>query len=146
MSQADIRIKNADSSEPGWNLNVSGVRILPTDDSSDEKCMYRTIANATRKMNHFPAKFQRRPRPYSIQPSTLILPPANQPITTPPSKKTGLCFLCGRSGHWRVDCPKQMVVSTDRNKIMQMIIYSYFYKAIECWSDSADLFVCSMAK
>ena len=69
------------------------------DDSGDEKCMYRATANAPRKMNHDPARFQRIPRPYSIQPSTLNSPPANQPFTTQPSRKPGLCFLYGWSGH-----------------------------------------------
>ena len=59
----------------------------------------------------------------------------NQSITTQPTRKQGLCFSCGRSGHWRVDCPKQMVELTDRNKNTQMSIYSYFRKADECGLD-----------
>ena len=128
-------IKLADSSELGWKVVQEYESHPLADDSDDEKRMYRATARATRKMKQDGARFQRRPRPYSIQPSIVNSTPANQSITTQPTRKQGLCFSCGRSGHWRVDCPKQMVESTDRNKNTQMSIYSYFRKADECGLD-----------
>ena len=99
MSQAEIRIKLAPQNWGGI-LVFQEYEFYPlADDPGDEKCMYRVTAYATRKINPDPARFQRRPRPYRIQPSTLNSPPANQPITTQPSRKPRLCILCGRSGH-----------------------------------------------
>ena len=100
-------IKLADSSELGWKVVQEYESHPLADDSDDEKRMYRAPARATRKMKQDRARFQRRPRPYRIQPSIVNSTPANQSTTTQPMRKPGLCFSCGGSGHWRVDGPNR---------------------------------------
>ena len=92
-------IKLANSSELGLKVVQEYESHPLADDSDDEKRMYRATARATRKMKQDRVRFQRRPRPYSIQPSIVNSTPANQSFTTQPMRKPGLCFSCSRSGH-----------------------------------------------
>ena len=86
-------IKLADSSELGWKVVQEYESHPLADDSDDEKRMYRATARATRKMKQDRARFQRRPRPYSIQSSIVNSTPANQSITTQPMSKRSMLFV-----------------------------------------------------
>ena len=69
-------------------------------------------------------RYLRRPRPYNIAPvATQTTTSANPPSNYPRGRKPGVCFLCGKVGHWRLECPTlQSTESTDRNKNAQMSI------------------------
>ena len=94
----------ADSSELGWRL-VNEYESNPiASDSEDEMKIYRAEARALKKAKAEKARKARRGWPY------------NRPDTAPSAtvtsvqqsgrQKPGLCFSCGKPGHWKNECTK----------------------------------------
>ncbi|XP_052809281.1 uncharacterized protein LOC128237738 [Mya arenaria] len=103
----------ADTSELGWRV-VSEYEANPiADDSDDEKRIYKAEARASRKAK----SDKKRPRknwPYRR--------PEQQPglqqalhIAQTSRQRPGLCFMFGKSGHWKMECPQN--TSQQNNKI-----------------------------
>ncbi|XP_041453613.1 uncharacterized protein LOC121406809 [Lytechinus variegatus] len=116
-------IKMADKSPLGWKLVDEYEQNTLADDSDDEKRMFKAEARAERKAKKSKKPERRRYFPYSgYRASPWKSHPGSQkeqgpstssytsytPFgrTTPEErKKPGICFSCGKPGHWKVDCP-----------------------------------------
>ncbi|MCG8049359.1 MAG: zinc finger domain-containing protein [Candidatus Thiodiazotropha endolucinida] len=116
-------VKLADSSELGWRV-VQEYEAHPlASDEEDEKRMYRAAARATRKLRQDRGRFSRKPRPYNIPPTATQPAQSTQPPAYPRGRKPGNCFLCGKIGHWRFECPTlQSAETPDRSKNAQISI------------------------
>jgi hypothetical protein len=114
-------VKLADSSELGWKVVQEYETHALAEDSDDEKRILKAEARAgqklkddrlkkTRKSRTFPyarfnnnamnAGYQHQSTGSSRATSTSSLGFNPQQ----PSRRPGLCFACGKAGHWRQDC------------------------------------------
>ena len=116
-------IKMADKSPMGWKLVDEYEQNTLADDSDDEKRMFKAEARAERKAKKSKKSDGRRYLPYSgnraspwksnqgqqrEQGPTPSYTASYMPFgrTAPEDrKKPGICFSCGKPGHWKVDCP-----------------------------------------
>ncbi|XP_053401280.1 uncharacterized protein LOC128557630 [Mercenaria mercenaria] len=96
-------VQLADSSELGWRVVAEYETNPIASDSDDEKKMYKAEARAARKVNFEKSKIRRgRAFPYRRQ--------RQVPDTPSPSgvmqrnRRPGLCFTCGKPGHWKMEC------------------------------------------
>ena len=107
MAQRQKLIKMADASELGWRVVNEYVANPLASDSEDEKRMYMAEARASRKFKAERSKKSKRPRtwPYGKQ-----QPPkqgyeqsgaASTASAQPTRRQPGLCFACGKPGHWK---------------------------------------------
>ncbi|XP_033758108.1 uncharacterized protein LOC117340457 [Pecten maximus] len=103
-------IKLADTSEAGWKAVEEYISNPLASDSDDEKRMDRARSRADRKIKaakQKSTKWRSRYSPY--QRSTYSTPAEHSgqsdkviPVRTP---RPGVCYGCGRAGHWRSECP-----------------------------------------
>lgn len=98
----------ADKSPYGWKTVVEYKQHDLADDEEDEKKIYRAEARAARTTK----KFNPSSRNFNTkQPLTNNQPQFPSPIPTitrprvNPYKSSGVCFACGKPGHWRAACP-----------------------------------------
>ena len=107
VAQRQKLIKMADASELGWRVVNEYVANPLASDSEDEKRMYKAEARASRKLKAERSKKSKRPRtwPYGKQ-----QPPkqgyeqsgaASTASAQPTRRQPGLCFACGKPGHWK---------------------------------------------
>ena len=107
VAQRQKLIKMADASELGWRVVNEYVANPLASDSEDEKRMYKAEARASRKFKAERSKKSKRPRtwPYGKQ-----QPPkqgyeqsgaASTASAQPTRRQPGLCFACGKPGHWK---------------------------------------------
>ena len=105
----------ADKSPYGWKTVLEYKHHDLAEDDEDEKKIYRAEARAARASKRFAARSfqgsQRRgsglPITRNSQLTVAQLPSSFTRVNQQSSanKSAGLCFACGKSGHWRAACP-----------------------------------------
>ncbi|XP_052238527.1 uncharacterized protein LOC127849815 [Dreissena polymorpha] len=109
-------IRLADESELGWRF-VSEYESNPlASDSEDEKRMYRAEARANKKLKAEKSKKSRGARNGPYRKPMVAQNNATQGMSMrQPLRRPGLCFACGKPGHWKgaAECP----ASSSNNKI-----------------------------
>ena len=107
-------IRLADKPPFGWKTVLEYKKHDLAEDEEDEKKIYRAEARAAREYKKFSSprfnKFDRNTR--SVVPPTTNLHPnsylhfnSTQPSYKSPYRASGVCFSCGKPGHWRAACP-----------------------------------------
>ena len=112
MSCRQKLIRMADSSEGGWQtVREYEVNDLASD-SEDEKRINRADARAVKKIKRMKTnKGSSRFRPYggsftgSHYATPNIASTSKYQSANRQSTRSGACFSCGSSGHWRRECP-----------------------------------------
>ena len=100
----------ADASVLGWRV-VNEYEVNPiASDSDDEKRIYKAEARAARKAREDRSKKAKRFGPYRREHPA---PTATVSSSQGARQKPGLCFSCGKPGHWKHECPN----SNSNNKI-----------------------------
>ncbi|XP_072166403.1 uncharacterized protein [Diadema setosum] len=108
-------IKMADSSPLGWKMVAEYENNSLADNSDDEKRMFKAEARAERKAKKVKKQWEpRRFQPYAMNRSswrpihTGAKDQENHASTSrggvDERKRPGLCFACGKPGHWKADC------------------------------------------
>ena len=98
----------ADKSPYGWKTVVEYKQHDLADDEEDEKKIYRAEARAARNVKKF-SQLRNPNKPKSTTAATqepiptLITHRSRQSYN--PIKSGGVCFSCGKPGHWRSACP-----------------------------------------
>ena len=121
IAQRQKLIKMADASELGWRVVNEYVTNPLASDSEDEKRIFKAEARATRKYKAEKTKKTRRFRPYGKQ-----TPPKTQGLfeqsgtatsTQQARRPPGLCFACGKPGHWKGSPECTAMLGQSNNKI-----------------------------
>ncbi|XP_060077420.1 uncharacterized protein LOC132556974 [Ylistrum balloti] len=102
-------IRLADSSETGWKIVAEYEANELAEDSDDEK--QRAEIRAQRKVKAQRQSRQRRFSPYGAPrpqgPGDLSHMDATKPTIPAHNRRSGLCYSCGKPGHWRIGCQQQ---------------------------------------
>ena len=117
----------ADKSPYGWKTVLEYKHHDLTDDDEDEKKIYRTKARAVRTSKRFAARglgYQRRPglpnQPVSRKSLLAVaqLPGLFTRVSPKSSlnRSAGLCFSCGKPGHWRASYPNVLLSANPTNQ------------------------------
>ena len=120
-------IKLADKSELGWKV-VSEYESNPlASDSDDEKRMYKAEARASRKFKAEKAKKARVNRNFPYRRAASVRTGNSEQYTAAVAQQTrrppGLCFACGKPGHWKG--AKECGANISNNKISnQFMLYA----------------------
>ena len=117
-------IKMADASDLGWRVVNEYVSNPLASDSDDEKRIYKAEARASRKLKADKTK-RRRPRtmPYGRPTVKATAEQTTNMVTPQPNRRPpGLCFACGKPGHWR-GAP-ECTASASNNKISTKISFN----------------------
>ena len=98
----------ADSSELGWKVANEYETNPLAEDSDDERRIFKAEARAARKAKAERGKRTRgRIAPYNRGARGAAGPSRPQYPARPPvvQAKPGVCFACGKQGHWKNECP-----------------------------------------
>ena len=113
----------ADKSPYGWKTVLEYKHHDLAEDDEDEKKIYRAEARAARTSKRFAARgsnSQRRGSSVarSSQLAVAHLPNAfgrlNPQLSA--TRSAGICFSCGKPGHWRAACPNLLLPSSSQNQ------------------------------
>lgn len=103
----------ADKSQYGWKTVLEYKHHDLADDEEDEKKIYRAESRAARSTKRFTSRSTRQ-RSNVTSTSTTPQFSASQlpnlfsrvnPQLSSQRSSSGLCFACGKPGHWRAFCP-----------------------------------------
>lgn len=102
----------ADKSQYGWKTVLEYKHHDLADDEEDEKKIYRAESRAARSTKRFTSRSIRQ-RNVPSNSTTAQLSASHlpnlfsrvNPQLTAQRSASGLCFACGKSGHWRACCP-----------------------------------------
>ena len=103
----------ADKSQYGWKTVLEYKHHDLADDEEDEKKIYRAESRAARSTKRFTSR-QTRQRSNVTSTSTTAQFSASQmpnlfsrvnPQLSSLRSASGLCFACGKPGHWKASCP-----------------------------------------
>lgn len=121
IAQRQKLIKMADASELGWRVVNEYVSNPLASDSEDEKRIFKAEARANRKYKAEKTRKARRSRvtPYWRQQSSKmsVEQQANAVTPQPTRRPPGLCFACGKPGHWKGSPECSVNISSTNNKI-----------------------------
>ncbi|XP_060597031.1 uncharacterized protein LOC132750954 [Ruditapes philippinarum] len=112
MARRQKLIKLADSAELGWRV-VQEYEANPlASDSDDEKRIFKAEARASKKYKAEKSKKTKSARnwPYRKQQRMFTeTSPGSQQLVGRQGRRPGLCFACGKPGHWRgaPECPER---------------------------------------
>ncbi|XP_045178604.2 uncharacterized protein LOC123538512 [Mercenaria mercenaria] len=107
-------VQLADSSELGWRMVAEYETNPIASDSDDEKKMYKAEARAARKVKSEKSKIRRgRAFPYRRQRQVPDTPSSSGVMQR--NRRPGLCFTCGKPGHWKMECNQNS--SNSNNKL-----------------------------
>lgn len=103
--------------ELGWRVVNEYVSNPLASDSEDEKRIYKAEARATRKYKAEKSKKAKRSRstPYGRQFPSKINNDQGSTTSQQTKRPPGLCFACGKPGHWKGS--PECTVNTSNNKI-----------------------------
>ena len=113
----------ADKSPYGWKTVLEYKHHDLAEDDEDEKKTYRAEAGAARTAKRFAARGSNSQRhgssvARSSQLAVAHLPNAfgrfNSQLSAAGS--AGICFSCGKPGHWRAACPNLLLLSSSQNQ------------------------------
>lgn len=113
----------ADKSPYGWKTVLEYKHHDLADDDEDEKKIYRAESRAARSTKRFASRSVQQRRFVAPVSSTTSQLSASQlpnlftrvrPQTLSQRSNSGVCFACGKPGHWRVCCPNiQLAASSN---------------------------------
>ena len=142
-------IKMADSSPLGWKMVAEYEQNSLADNSEDEKRMYKAEARAERKAKKVKKQEPKRFHPYTGLGSTwkpnfkdqVSFASVNTRGGSDERKKPGLCFACGKPGHWKADCQARGIrseqisesVFTHHNETVAKFLFESS-KSVQCES------------
>ena len=125
LSHRQKLIQLADRSELGWRV-VQEYETYPlAEDSEDKMRMYKAEVQATRKLKAERAKKAKSNRigPYKRGNGDQGQLALGVQTSTASVQKPGLCFQCGKPGHWRQECPGN--ASNNKICIGNSVIFRY---------------------
>jgi len=122
----------ADKSQYGWKTVLEYKHHDLADDEGDEKKIYRAVSRAARSPKRFTSRPMRQ-RSNVTSTSTTAQFSASQmpnlfsrvnPQLSSLRSASGLCFACGKPGHWRASCPNlRFYVPSNSNDSLWMSIW-----------------------
>ncbi|XP_045165840.1 uncharacterized protein LOC123529536 [Mercenaria mercenaria] len=96
-------VQLANSCELGWRVVAEYETNPIARDSDDEKKMYKAEARAAKKVKSEKSKNRRgRAFPYRRQRQVPDTPSSSGVMQR--NRRHGLCFTCGKPGHWKMEC------------------------------------------
>ena len=113
----------ADKSPYGWKTVLEYKHHDLAEDDEDDKKIYRVEARAARTSKRFAARGSNSQRhgssvARSSQLAVAHLPNAfgrlNPQLSA--TRSAGICFSCGKPGHWRAICPNLLLSSSSQNQ------------------------------
>ena len=116
-SISDLKRSSDDKSPDGWNTGLEYKHHDLAEDDEDEKKIYKAEARAARTSKRFVAWGSNSQAP-SSQLAVAHLPKAfgrlNPPLLA--TRSAGICFSCGKPGHWRAACANLLLPSSSQNQ------------------------------
>ncbi|XP_021380210.1 uncharacterized protein LOC110467397 isoform X2 [Mizuhopecten yessoensis] len=130
-------VKLADTSEAGWRAVDEYIVNPIAEDSEDEKRMDRATNRANRKMKavsksksarggrRFNTPYQRFGGPTATITSNTTDSSRSGPAWR--AQRPGLCYSCGKPGHWRLECPGVSggMAATNGSKISKFCYFKH---------------------
>ena len=122
-SISDLKRSSDDKSPYGWKTGLEYKHHDLAEDDEDKKKIYKAEARAARTSKSFVAwgsNSQRRGS--SVAPSSQLavaqLPKAFGRLNLPllATRSAGICFSCGKPGHWRAACANLLLPSSSQNQ------------------------------
>ena len=103
----------ADKSQYGWKTVLEYNHHDLADDEEDEKTIHRAESRAARSTKRFTSRPMRQRSNFTSTSTTAQLSAPQlpnlfsrvNPQLSSQRSASGLCFACGKPGHWRAFCP-----------------------------------------
>jgi hypothetical protein len=125
LTERQKLIKLADKSPFGWKTVLEYKQHDLAADEEDEKKIYRAEARAAREVKKFSSTQFKRQGNYLCTADTpnsnlqlnASIPFKNaRPLYKMPYRASGVCFSCGKPGHWRATCPLLLASNSKQDK------------------------------
>ena len=108
-------IKLADMSEAGWAAVSEYETHQLAEDSEDEKRIQKAETRALRKIKEGQKKRNAKRSRFLTPVSSTVTSSNVQQLQQSASRKPGVCFSCGKPGHWKSECLAAKSMSSERN-------------------------------